>query len=53
MNVKWIGVMASVATVLSAAARADVISGLEVHYAFENADNMGENSVGMPGVNCG
>ncbi len=33
--------------------RADIISGLEVHYEFENTANLGENSAGVSGMGWG
>lgn len=41
-------VMAAASTV-----RADIISGLEVHYEFENSIQLGHNSAGTPGVGWG
>ena len=38
---------------MASAASADIISGLEVHYEFENAANFGINSAGPNGIPCG
>ena len=50
---KLIGVVASLAAALGPAARADIVSDLEVHYEFEDSDNFGHNSVGTDGITCG
>lgn len=34
-------------------ATADIVSGLRVHYEFENTANLGENSAGPDGLLCG
>ncbi len=53
MNVKLIGLIASVILAGCAAARAEIISNLEVHYQFENPDNFGENSAGVDATAIG
>ena len=53
MRVKQIGLIGSVLLAVGSAAVADTISNLEVHYAFENANNYGDNSVGLDGRPCG
>jgi hypothetical protein len=57
MNVPRIssaGLAASVAMLIGASTvSADITSGLEVHYTFENSMNLAENSVGPNGTSCG
>ncbi len=38
------------ATMAVSTTKGETLSGLEVHYTFENADNFGENSAGIDGV---
>ena len=53
MCTKRIGLIGSVLLAAGSAAVADTVSNLEVHYAFENSANYGENSVGLDGLPCG
>ena len=53
MRAKFIGAIAAALAAVGSATVADTISNLEVHYAFENGDNYGDNSVGLDGLPCG
>ena len=53
MYARLIGAIAAALLAVGSAAVADTISNLEVHYAFENSNNYGANSVGLDGVPCG
>ncbi len=53
MRARLIGAVVVVLATVGSAAVADTISNLEVHYAFEDGDNLGVNSVGLDGVPCG
>jgi hypothetical protein len=45
--------VAGLVFVLAPAAQADILTGLEFHYEFENATNFGENSAGADGTVTG
>jgi len=53
MNVKLIGLLTSAVVAMGSMARADIVSNLEVHYAFESGQEIAYNSVGPDGHACG